>query len=225
MGSSLGLVDTDVLRGSSFIVNGRSVAQGRVQTLVVVVPEIASKLGADFSFGQEAVTMHETGLEGMKERFHVSVVAWSAAAGHALTNTQGSEAIPKGGAGILTASVTVKDQARGGAATTHGRVEDRPRQAGIARRAQAPSQDTPGVLIHHHCQVPPSTGHRKIGDIADPNLVHSGGSRSPEVIGMLGEEAMQARIGPVESGRARAQSALPHEPLHPPSAQAIPLSL
>ena len=57
--------------------------------------------------------MHEIGLEGMKERFHVSVVAWSAAAGHALTNTQGSEAIPKGGAGILTASVTVKDQARG----------------------------------------------------------------------------------------------------------------
>jgi hypothetical protein len=92
-GSSLGLVDTDVLRGSSLIVNGRSVTQGRVQTLIVVVPEIASELDAEFRLGLEpVVTMHEISLEGMKERFYVSVVTWRAAAGHALTNTQGSEA-------------------------------------------------------------------------------------------------------------------------------------
>ena len=85
-GSSLGLVDTDVLRGSSLIVNGRSVAQGRVQALMVVVPEIASEFGAESSLGQEAGTMHEIGFERMKERFHVSVVPWSVATGHGLTN-------------------------------------------------------------------------------------------------------------------------------------------
>ena len=90
--------------------------------------------------------MHEIGFERMKERFHVSVVAWSGATGHALTNTQDSEAIPKRGAGILTAAVTVKDQARKGTATTNSRVEDRTRQAGIACRAQAPSQDTAGSI-------------------------------------------------------------------------------
>ena len=82
--------------------------------------------------------MHEIGLELMNEGFHVSVVAWSAAAGHALTNTQGSEAIPKGGAGFLTASVTVKDPRK--RAATNGRVEDRTGQADIACRAQAPSR-------------------------------------------------------------------------------------
>jgi hypothetical protein len=84
-------------------------------------------LGAEFGLGQEAGAMHEIGFERMKERFHVSVVPWSAATGQALKNTQDSEAIPKGGAGILAA--------------------------------------------------------------ADPDLVDSGGSRSPQVIGILGEKA------------------------------------
>src|SRR5688572_2843292 len=225
MGSSLGLVDTDVLRGSSLIVNGRSVAQGRVQALIVVVPEIASELGAEFSLGLEPGAMNEVGLERMKERFHVSVVAWGAAPGHALTNTQDCEAIPKGGAGILTAAVAMKDQPRKGAAPPDRGIEDRTGQAGIARCAQAPSQDTAGVLIHHDRQVTPLPGHREIGDIADPNLIHSGDSRSPQVIRMLREKAMQARIGPVQPSRARPQSALPHEAFYAPSTQAMPLSL
>ena len=128
--------------------------------------------------------MHEIGFERMKERFHVSVVPWSASTGHALTNTQYSEAIPKRGAGILTAAVAMKDQTRKGAAPPDRGIEDRTGQAGIARCAQAPSQDTAGVLIHHDRQVTPLPGHREIGDITDPNLVDSGGSRSPQVISL-----------------------------------------
>src|SRR5262245_1335710 len=169
--------------------------------------------------------MHEIGFERMKEGFHVSVVAWIAATGHALTNTQGSQAIPKHRAGILTAPIAMKDQARARGTPPDGCIKHRPRQPAIARRAQAPSQDAAGVLIHHHRQVLPSTGHRKVRDVADPNLVDSSGSRSPQVVGMLREEAMQARISPVESGRARLQSTLPHEAFHAPSAQVIPLSL
>jgi hypothetical protein len=42
---------------------------------------------------------------------------------------------------------------------------------------------------------------------------------------MLGEEAMQTRIGPVQPSRARPQSAFPHEAFDAPSAQAMPLKL
>jgi hypothetical protein len=60
-GSSLDLVDTDVLRSRSQSTGDRY--QGRVQALMAVVPEITSELGAEFSFGQEPVQ----GLESWKK--------------------------------------------------------------------------------------------------------------------------------------------------------------
>ena len=166
--------------------------------------------------------MNEVGLERMKERFRERC-RLGAAAGHALTNTQDSEAIPKGGAGILTAAVAMKIKP--------GRVRRRRIAASKTARVRQVSRVAPrhqarlaGVLIHHDRQVTPLPGHREIRDIADPNLIHSGDSRSPQVIRMLCEKAMQARIGPVQPSRARPQSAFPHEAFYAPSTQAMPLN-
>ena len=224
-GSSLGLVDTDVLRGSSLIVNGRSVAQGRVQALIVVVPEIASELDAEFSLGQEPGAMNEVGLERMKERFPCERCRLGRRRGSCSDEHPGRRGDPERRRWHTHCRGRYERSSQEGCGAAGSRHR-RPHGSGRYRALrQAPSQDTAGVLIHHDRQVTPLPGHREIRDIADPNLIHSGDSRSPEVIRMLREKAMQARIGPVQPSRARPQSAFSHEAFYAPSTQAMPLSL
>src|SRR5438034_369626 len=142
----------------------------------------------------------------MKERFHVCVVAGSPPARRTLADAQRAETIAERVAGILAASIAMENQSSTGVPTTHGRIEDSARQAGIAGAAEPPSEHPTGALVQHDGEKAPPPTDWEIGDVADPDLIGARGDAGPHAVGMLAVEAMQPRIGAIDLHDPRAQA-------------------
>src|SRR5687767_4729644 len=99
-----------------------------MQTLMVVVRQIAMKLLAELLDGLKQPTVNHVSPERVKERLHVRVLARRAASGHALSHTVVRQVVPKYRAQKLAAAIAVKDQPdrgrrrRRSAASTTARV-------------------------------------------------------------------------------------------------------
>ena len=123
---------------------------------MVVEPQGQTQLGAEFAGALKLSPMHEVGLQRMEERLHVRVLAWCAAARHALMDAEGDQALPKRRPEILTAAIAVKDQPGPWPAAAACRVDDG------ARGPEPPGQKPTGILIQHGGKVPPAAGDRQI---------------------------------------------------------------
>src|SRR2546428_2008940 len=151
----------------------------------------------------------------MKERFHVCVVAGGPPARGTLADAQSAESIAKRVAGILAASIAMENQSSTGMPTTHGRIEDSARQAGIAGAAEPPSEPPTGALVQHNGEKAPPTTDWEIGDVADPDLIGARGDAGPQAVGMLAVEPMQPRIRAVDLHDPRAQAGGAHQARYP----------
>ncbi len=113
------------------VVNRRAVLESGVESLVVVVSQVATDLLPEHSLSCEQRAVHQLGLQGVKERLHVGIVLRPAQCG-ALADPEGGQAISKGRADVLAAPIAVEDQAWRWATPAYRRVEDLARQARIA---------------------------------------------------------------------------------------------
>jgi len=108
VGFLVGGVDLGLELGRSFIVEGGVFAVGIVVAFDVV---------EDFDFGvvgvEEATALKHLELEGADEGLGPSVVVGIGAAGHALAQAGAGQEVTEGGAGVLAAAITMKDDALG----------------------------------------------------------------------------------------------------------------
>src|SRR3989475_6135624 len=169
----------------------------------------------------EASAVDDLGLQRMKERFHVCVVAGGPPARGTLADAQSAESIAKRVAGILAASIAMENQSSTGMPTTHGRIEDSARQAGIAGAAEPPSEHPTGALVQHNGEKAPPTTDWEIGDVADPDLIGARGDAGPQAVGMLAVEPMQPRTRAVDLHDPRAQTGGAHQARYPAPADEI----
>src|SRR6266849_5642798 len=160
-----------LLGNSSLVLRWRLIPQGGMQPPVVVIAKIAAKREPQRPGRREVSTVDELGLQGMKERFHVRIVAGGAPAGRTLANAQGAEPIAKRVAGILAAPITMEKQPGAGTAAADGRIQNSPRQAGVAGAAQPPGEHPAGALVQHDGEKAPPTADREICDVADPDPI------------------------------------------------------
>lgn len=110
---------------------------------MVVVPQVPTQLLAKLGHGVKPAAMHEIGLERVKERLHMRVLARCAAPSHALAHAEGDQALPKRRSEILTAAIAVKDQPGRWPAAAERGVNHRAREPRVARwpRAARPEAD------------------------------------------------------------------------------------
>ena len=83
-----------------------------MQTAVIVVPQIPTQLSAEYRNGLEDSAVNDVGLQRVKERLHVGVLAGGATARHALAHGVGHQARAHASALKLTAAIGVEDQSR-----------------------------------------------------------------------------------------------------------------
>jgi hypothetical protein len=76
-----------------------------MQTLMVVVPDVSTKLLTQLVNGAKLPPGNDISLQRMKERFHMGVLARCASSGHALLDAQEEEALPKASTVVTPASV------------------------------------------------------------------------------------------------------------------------
>src|SRR5258708_19865821 len=110
-----------------------------MQPPVVVIVKIAAQREPQRPGRREVSTVDELGLQGMKERFHVRIVAGGTPAGRTLANAQGAEPIAKRVAGILAAPITMENQPGAGMAAADGRIQHSPPQSSVAGPAHPPA--------------------------------------------------------------------------------------
>ena len=145
-GSSLGFVDTEVLRRCSFIVNRRTVAQRRMEAMVVVVAQVPVELPPELADRLKLTAVDHIGLERVKERFDMSVLAGGPTPRHALAHAPRRQVLPKCDPEILAAAIGVEDEPETiGNIRGASLVDVRP-VLGPARRSQsrAPIHRLPG---------------------------------------------------------------------------------
>src|SRR6266571_7734697 len=99
-----------LLGSSRLIVDWGTIAQGGVQPPVIVIAKIAAQREPQPLVRREPGAVHDLGLEGVKERLHVRVVARRADARSALPDAQRSQAVAERLGGILAAAIAVEDE-------------------------------------------------------------------------------------------------------------------
>ncbi|SRR6266704_6022366 len=82
-----------LLGNSRLKVDWGTIAQGGVQPPVIVIAKIAAQREPQPPFRRKPSAVHELGLQGVKERLHVRVVAWRADARRALPDPQRLQAV------------------------------------------------------------------------------------------------------------------------------------
>lgn len=178
---------------------------------MVVVPVIPTQLLTKLGDGLKLAAVDEIGFERVKERLHVGVLPRRSTARHALPNPVRAQAIPQRRAEKLTAAVGVKDEPRGGMAPPDGRVDHGARQPRVAHRAQSPRQEATRILIHDRREVPPPAGDREIREVTDPDLVRAAGPRPADLIRVLPEPAMCARLAAIHAHDTAPEAVAAHE--------------
>src|SRR5438093_7350578 len=113
-----------LLGNASLEISCRAILQGGVQPPVVVIAKIPAERESQPPLRLEASAVDDFGLQRMKERFHVCVVAGGPPARGTLADAQGAESIAKRVAGIFAASIAMENQSRTGMPTTHRCIED-----------------------------------------------------------------------------------------------------
>ncbi len=94
---------------------------------MIVIPQVAPEREAQLAVRRESRAVDDLGLQRMKERLHMRVVARGAHARGALPDTQGPEAIAERLRGVLTPPIAVEDEADTGASPADRRIERRAR--------------------------------------------------------------------------------------------------
>src|SRR6266705_1220608 len=92
------------------ILDWGTIAQGGVQPPVIVIAKIAAQREPELVVRHEPRAVHHLGLQRVKERFHVRVVARRADARGALPDAQRSQAVAECLGGILAAAIAVEDE-------------------------------------------------------------------------------------------------------------------
>lgn len=151
----------------------------------------------------------------MEERLHVGLLVRRPTTGHALLDAAPRQALAKRDPQKLAAAIAVKDQAPLRTATPQRGIHDGAREGGVSRRGQPPGQHTARVLIQDRRQVPPPTRNRKIGEVADPDLVEAARLRPLHTVGILAEPPMGPRRTAIHAHDPCAAAAHAHQPLDP----------
>src|SRR5437899_3831886 len=99
-----------LLGSSRLIVDWGTIAQGGVQPPVIVIAKIAAQREPQPPFRRKPRAVHELGLQGVKERLHVCVVAWRADARRALPDPQRPQPVAERLGGILATAIAVEDE-------------------------------------------------------------------------------------------------------------------
>src|SRR5438552_6295561 len=107
----------------------------------------------------------------MEERFHVGVVIHLARPVHALEKAVLGKAVAHVVSSVLDAAIGMENDTRSRLSVAYRVGEGTTSEGGIPVGADAPSQDPPGVLIHHHGEVAPTTGDANVCDVGHPDLV------------------------------------------------------
>ena len=95
-----------------------------MQPPVIVIAKIAAQREPQPPFGRKPRTVHELGLQGVKKRLHVCVVAGRADARGALPNSQRPQAVAERLGGILAAAIAVEDEPGPRPPAPDRRIED-----------------------------------------------------------------------------------------------------
>src|SRR5258708_39325448 len=102
-----------------------------MQALVIVIPHVAPEREVQLAVRREPRPVDQLGLERMKERLHMRMVARRPPARRALPEAQAPEAIAERPRGILAAAITMEDEARARAPAADGGIEHRPGEVGV----------------------------------------------------------------------------------------------
>ena len=182
----------------------------------VVVLHIRLKRTIQSMIGWKHCSTGKFGLERMKKRFGVCIVAWPPDAG-TLQQAQLCYLRAKGRSHVLRSSITMEDHAAPGS-VTRCVYEHRARDRRSATVRQRPREDTPREEIHHDGEIAPRGADPEIRDVADPHLIGGGNGRVPEPVRMSCVEMVHLRLRPITSHRFRAKPRSAHEPRDPASA-------
>src|SRR6266566_3222303 len=99
-----------LLGSARLIVDWSTIAQGGMQPPVIVIAKIAAQREPQPPFRRKPRAVHELGLQGVKKRLHVCVVAWRADARRALPDPQRPQPVAERLGGILAAAIAVEDE-------------------------------------------------------------------------------------------------------------------
>ena len=95
-----------------------------MQPPVIVIAKIAAQREPQPPFGRKPRTVHELGLQGVKKRLHVRVVAWRADARRALPDPQRPQPVAECLGSILAAAIAVEDEPGPRPPAPDRRIED-----------------------------------------------------------------------------------------------------
>ena len=116
-----------LLGSSRLVINWGTIPQGGMQPPVIVIAKIASQREPQLPLGPEPRAVHHLGLQRVKERLHVRIVAWGPHSGRALPDAQGSEPVPERLGCVLATAIAVEDEPSPWAPAADGRVQHRTR--------------------------------------------------------------------------------------------------
>src|SRR6185503_2615052 len=146
---------------------------------------------------------------------------------HALDNAQLRQSALHNESPIFNPTIRVKDQPTSRLTPGYGSVESSQSQPSILASTQAPTQDAPRVLVHHHGQITPLPSRFQIGDISHPNLIRPSRDLLQTAVGDPLEESFDA--GPsltlINPATASLQFHPTHQARHSLSPDSHPLRL
>lgn len=179
---------------------------------VVVEGEVDAKSLPQLLIGVEPLAMDVLALQGMEERFHVSVVVHLARPIHTLNEALSAHDRAVGVSGVFDTAVAVEHQTGAGIALAQGMEEGSPGERDIARGIQTPAQNATRELVHHDGQVAPLTADLQVSDIAHPDLVRAHEFEMSLAVRNAPEEAPVASLGaPMLAGRFTSDVGGSHE--------------
>jgi hypothetical protein len=180
------------------IVNFDGTKEGLTSVLVVL----------EMLFAEEFV------FQSAPEGFHGGIIVAITLAAHARLDAGLAELRAVFAAGVLHASIGMKEEFARGLAMLDGHAQGGQDQGALKIILHGPADDPAAVEIHDCGQVEPAFASRDVGDIADPDLVDASGGRPlGQVIGRDG--MIMVAVGGADAKRAPAsshQAPFSHEP-------------
>src|SRR5438094_6186301 len=116
-----------LLGSSRLVINWGAIPQGGMQPPVIVIAKIASQREPQLPLGPEPRAVHHLGLQRVKERLHVRIVARGPHSGRALPDAQSPEPVPERLGRVLATAIAVEDEPGPWAPAADGRVQHRTR--------------------------------------------------------------------------------------------------
>ena len=153
------------LSPGSFEVEGTSITQRRMTACRIIEPfDVPNDVLLGRSPRRVGGARDQFGFERGKETFHgriIVTVVRTAQTGH---QTVSREDVLISDAGVLTAAISMMQQARGGPATSQGHVQRGLHQVRRHRLRESPADNAARIQIEHCGQIQPALTRRDIRD-------------------------------------------------------------